>query len=88
MGRWPLRGIAGVIACLALSVVLSAPARAEDDAPSNAPAPAPSADATLAALALSAGELAPAFAPDVLAYTAAVDHPVDAVAATATPADA
>ena len=51
--------------------------------------PAPlSSDATLASLTLSAGVLAPAFAPGTVNYAATVDMAVESVQLTAQPADA
>lgn len=50
-------------------------------------APGPSTDATLAALGLSEGTLAPAFAPGTFAYTASVANAVTSVDVTATAND-
>ncbi|MDA1004434.1 MAG: hypothetical protein O3B31_14005, partial [Chloroflexi bacterium] len=67
MSRWPSRAIAGALAGLALTLVLAAPTRAEED-PAAVPPAEPSTDATLSALTLAPGALTPAFAAGELAY--------------------
>ena len=52
MSRWPSRAIAGALAGLALTLVLAAPTRAEED-PAAVPPAEPSTDATLSALTLA-----------------------------------
>jgi len=54
----------------------------------NVAAPAPSADASLATLTVSAGQLAPAFTAATTAYTVTVEYSVASVTVSATAADA